>query len=88
MPRYTESNKYNATPRKVFDKHVDRMETKRARDKADHRADLKAIFHRIINLEQTVMDLAEHVAQHCLQLKDVFPKHGDQPGKDSNEELG
>ncbi len=54
--------------RKVFDKHVDRMTELRARDKQDHRADMKSIFHRVINLEQALQDLADHVASHCQQM--------------------
>lgn len=67
-----ENNRYTNTPRNIFDKHVDRMETKRLRDKEDHRNDLKAIFQRLSNLEtqhallvQEVKDLDDHVAKHC-----------------------
>ncbi len=62
-------NKFSSTPRRVFDKAMDKVEIKRQRDKEDHRADLKAIFHRIINLEQALQDLADHTAHHCDQLK-------------------
>lgn len=65
-------HKYNSTPRKVFDKHVDAMERKRLRDREDHRNDLQAIFQRMKNLEaqlthmqQHVEDLQEHVNRHC-----------------------
>ncbi len=37
--------------RKVFDKHVDRMEIKRKRDREDHRADMQALIKRLLNLE-------------------------------------
>ncbi len=63
-----EPNRYSNTPRKVFDAHVDRMELKRLRDKEDHRADLKAIFQRLKNLENQHTLLEEHVASHCGQL--------------------
>ena len=70
-----EANRYNSVPRRVFDKHVDRMETKRLRDKEDHRADLKAIFQRMRNLEseltqliQQFNDLYSHVDRHCAEL--------------------
>ncbi len=65
MPKYTESNKYNATPRKVFDKAMDRLEAKRLREREDHRNDLKAIFQRLKNLENQHALLEEHVASHC-----------------------
>ncbi len=50
-PSTSNPNRYVNTPRKIFDKHVDRMEAKRLRDREDHRADLKAIFSRMKNLE-------------------------------------
>ncbi len=77
-------NKYNSTPRKVFDKYIDRMAVRRKRDLDDHRADLKAIFHRIINLEQALQDLAEHVAQHCLQIEEE-PREQKHPPQDPEE---
>ncbi len=66
MGRYTESNKYSATPRSIFDKHVDRMEIKRQRDREDHRADMQALIKRLNNLETQLMDLAEelNLARH------------------------
>ncbi len=70
MGRYSESNKYNATPRSVFDKYVDRMETKRLRDREDHRADMKALLQRIRNLENQLVLLDEHVQSHCHILND------------------
>lgn len=61
--------------RKVFDKHVDRMELKRLRDREDHRADLKAIFQRQKNLETQLTlliteleDMQTHIDRHCAQL--------------------
>ncbi len=51
--------------RKVFDKHVDRMEVKRARDREDHRADMQALMKRLLNLENQLELLTEHVEQHC-----------------------
>ncbi len=58
-------NKYNSTPRKIFDKHVDRMETRRQRDREDHRADMKALIKRLLNLENQLDLLTEHVEDHC-----------------------
>ncbi len=77
MGRYdnTRRDQYNSTPRKVFDSYIDRMAVKRARDKEDHRADLQAIFQRLVNLESQLSlqileleDLAHHVERHCMQL--------------------
>lgn len=51
--------------RKVFDKHVDQVEIKRKRDRDDHRADMKALICRIVNLEDQLTHLTEHVQQHC-----------------------
>ncbi len=69
------ADRFQNTPRKVFDKHVDRMEVKRLRDREDHRNDLKAIFQRLKNLEteltqliQQFNDLYSHVDRHCAQL--------------------
>ncbi len=61
----SDENRYRNTPRNVFDKHVDRMELKRLRDREDHRNDLKAIFSRLKNLENQHALLEEHVASHC-----------------------
>jgi len=72
--------------RKVFDKHVDRMEQKRERDRKDHRADMQALIKRLINLEQALQDLADHVAQHCLRM-DPALSHAGFAGK-GNEGLG
>ncbi len=72
--------------RKVFDAHVDRVEVKRKRDRDDHRADMQALIHRLINLEQALQDLAEHVAQHCLRM-DPALAHVGVSGK-GNEGLG
>ncbi len=60
MPPMNE-DRYRNTPRKVFDKHVDRMELKRLRDREDHRNDLKAILARLAALE-------DHVSRHCENL--------------------
>ncbi len=60
-----EADRYNSTPRKVFDKHVDRIEVRRQRDRQDHRADMKALIQRMVNLEEQLTYLTEHVQQHC-----------------------
>ncbi len=68
-------NKYNSTPRKIFDKHVDRMEVKRKRDKDDHRADMKALLQRLLSLENqltlVLLEIEEnrtHIDRHCAEL--------------------
>ncbi len=75
MANFNPPNKYNNTPRKVFDKHVDRMETRRLRDKEDHRADFKALLRRLTNLETQLTliaddyeELRDHVQRHCAEL--------------------
>lgn len=72
--------------RKVFDKHVDRMEQHRARDRQDHRNDLKAIFQRMQNLEDQLTLLAEHQLDHCHDLDLLADKVG-VPRKSGREEL-
>ncbi len=86
MADFNPPNRYSSTPRKVFDKHVDRMELRRKRDKEDHRADFKALFQRIRNLEielshliQQQNDLYAHVDRHCAELD---------TDRKGNEELG
>ncbi len=67
MSRYdnTKRNQYNSTPRKVFDAYIDRMATKRARDKEDHRNDMQTIVQQLKALQNQLTLLEEHVAQHC-----------------------
>ncbi len=55
--RDTGHNQYTSTPRKIFDKHVDRMETKRLRDKQDHRADMQTLLQRLEKLEKQLFQL-------------------------------
>ncbi len=76
-------NRYNSTPRKLFDKHVDRMEIKRVRDREDHRADMQALIKRLVNLENQLTELLEHQKDHCHDLdlldqhrQDLVPRHG------------
>ncbi len=51
------ANRYSHTPRKVFDKAMDRMDLKRQRDREDHRADMAALIKRLLNLEREVTAL-------------------------------
>ncbi len=44
-------NQYNSTPRKVFDKALDRVEVRRQRDREDHRIDIAALLARLRTLE-------------------------------------
>ncbi len=71
--------------RKVFDKHVDRMEQLRKRDKDDHRADMKAMLHRLINLEQALQDLADHVVQYCQTLMEQDGEQLPHPKRDTRD---
>ncbi len=59
--KFNPPNKYSSTPRKIFDKHVDRMETKRQRDREDHRADMKALIQRLNALESKLTQVVEHL---------------------------
>ncbi len=81
MAEYT-PNKYNSTPRKVFDKHVDAMERKRLRDREDHRNDLKAILQQLKDLwtELTLLrqdhdELKDHVLAHCDRIEERTASH-------------
>ncbi len=53
----------NRLTRKVFDKHVDRMELKRLRDREDHRADMKALLRRMENLESQLTQEIDQLQQ-------------------------
>ncbi len=77
-----EFNQYRYTPRKVFDTYIDRMATKRQRDRADHRSDLALVFQQIRSLEDQLAHLVEHVQTHCGRLLGE-----DTDGKDGSEEL-
>ncbi len=61
-------NKYNSTPRKVFDKAIDRLELKRQRDREDNINDLQKMIQQIKQLQSDVADLENHVRSHCEQL--------------------
>ncbi len=77
----------NTLTRKVFDKHVDRIELRRKRDVEDHRADMKALLARLVRLEEAHEDLLLHVGDHC----DFIEDHrtvATKADKDGNEELG
>ncbi len=64
-------NRYSSTPRKIFDKHVDRIAAHRQRDRQDHRADMQALIQRLNNLEDQLTHLAEHVRRHCDIVNDL-----------------
>ncbi len=61
----TKRNQYNSTPRKVFDAYIDRMATRRDRDRIDHAMDIAALLKRIENIEYMHRELKEHVQHHC-----------------------
>ncbi len=54
--------------RKVFDKHVDRIERKRQQDKEEHRADLATLIRRIRILENELTELQDHIDHHCVEI--------------------
>ncbi len=79
-------NRYNSTPRKVFDKHVDRMEAKRQRDREDHRADMQALIKRLVNLEEQLQLLHQHVQTHCERIEigeEISHRDGTEDTRDS-----
>ncbi len=65
-------NQYNSTPRKVFDKAIDRMELKRARDKQDHRADLAVFVARIHALETALDDAITQLKEHSQEMDHLW----------------
>ncbi len=74
-------NQYNHTPRKVFDKYIDRMAIRRDRDLEDHRGDLLVVFRKIQELHDQLTELSAHVASHCQAidpLKDDGEEHGNE----------
>ncbi len=83
---YNPATKYTHTTRKVFDKHVDRMELRRQRDRDDHRADIAALLKRISNIEKGLFKKADPethdcIDPHCKFCTDTFDT------TDGNEEL-
>ena len=85
MPPNDRANRYDHTPRKVFDKAMDRMDLKRQRDREDSRSDLRAVLARIVSIEDKLIqvleqlgELEQHVAQHCNAMAlDDDPGHMD-----------
>ncbi len=73
MPADPPWNRYNSTPRKVFDKHVDRIELRRQRDRQDHRADMQALIKRLLNLENQLEQLTEQQADLLLEFAQGCP---------------
>ncbi len=67
--------KYSHTPRKVFDRAMDRVNAKRLRDREDHRADMETVLRKLKDLQNELTliksELEEvqlHVERHCAQL--------------------
>ncbi len=77
MPPNQRANRYDHTPRKVFDKAIDRMELKRLRDREDHRTDLHLLMNRLKALQLQLDLLEDHVKSHCHVLR----------GEDEKDEL-
>ncbi len=80
MGRYdnTKRNQYNSTPRKVFDSYIDRMALKRARDKEDHRNDMKNLFLKLQELDAQLSVVSEILQHHQVVLAELhrLGKHG------------
>ncbi len=84
----TRRNQYNSTPRKVFDKAIDRMELKRQRDKEDARSDLQVLTNQLKRMQLQLEELEDHVKSHCHVLNDVDDPVGDPVIRtDDTEEL-
>ncbi len=81
---YQGPNKFNSTPRKVFDKYIDRMAVRRIRDLENHRADLQSVFRKINDMQQHILDLEDHVRSHCDTVNSTSYITA---RKDGNEEL-
>ncbi len=88
MPGNLRANKYDHTPRKVFDKYVDRMDLKLMRAKEDHRSDIGTLVRQIRKLESQFT-----LTEHRLELLEQFSKEivelwaRDWARKHSTEEL-
>ncbi len=59
MPANPRADRYSHTPRKVFDKAMDRLHVRLVRLKEDYRADLLIIFHRVQALEEALTELMD-----------------------------
>ena len=62
-------DRYMHTPRRILDKHLDRIELKRQRDREDHRADMKALIKRLLLIEKYIAKLADMEAEALLSLE-------------------
>ncbi len=75
MPSNPRANRYDHTPRKVFDKAIDRMDAKRRRDRQDNSNDLQIMIQKIKHLHQLILALTDlvdentdHLQRHCAEL--------------------
>ncbi len=59
MAPLSSADKYRNTPRKVFDKSMDRIELRIQRIKEDYRADIAAVLARVDLLESNHQRLVE-----------------------------
>ena len=87
-PSNERRNQYNSTPRKVFDKAMDRQDRRLKRVQEDYRNDVQAIFQRTRNLEAQLVrvlleleDHAGHLESHCLDIDNLLDR------KNNPEEL-
>jgi len=59
MPPNPRADRYNHTPRKVFDKGMDGIKLRILRVKEDYRADMASLVARLILLEEAVEELMD-----------------------------
>ncbi len=59
------ADRYSHTPRKVFDKAIDRMVLKVRREHDDRMADIHLLLNRIKQLQLQLDELQDHVNSHC-----------------------
>ncbi len=74
MPPNSRANRYDHTPRKVFDKALDRIELRRQRDKEEARRDIANLFQKMELLNKMLTLLEDHVQNHCHVLSRDLPE--------------
>ncbi len=86
MGKNSTLDKYLNTPRKIFDKHVDRMELRRSRDREDHRADMKTLITRLVLVEKYLAKIEAASKKHgcedptCKFCHEDWDSHNDLEG--------
>ncbi len=74
MPPNSRANRYDHTPRKVFDRALDRIELRRQRDKEEARRDIANLFQKMELLNKMLTLLEDHVQSHCHVLSGDLPE--------------